>query len=256
MGSRERKKLTFAQKKCLSKAGKLMLDKGMLRPGARIGVAVSGGMDSWVLLQVLSLHRRKLPFDVQFMLLHINPGFEPHNHAPLLAWAGQTGPAVHIEVSDMGPRAHSAENRKNSPCFFCSWRRRKHLFDLVEKYNLTHLALGHTADDLVQTFFLNLFYQGRVEGLYAKESFFHGRFELIRPLLHVEKQLVRKAVRDWALPVWVNPCPSAHASKRSEVDQWLQSVWAGNATMRKSVYSALKRWEQSEPVPCLSRPKS
>lgn len=231
-----------------------MLNNGMLRPGARVGVAVSGGMDSWVLLQVLSLHRRKLPFEIQLMLLHINPGFDPINHAPLVEWAKRSGLAIHLQVSDMGPRAHSAENRKNSPCFFCSWRRRKHLFQLVNKYNLTHLALGHTADDLVQTFFLNLFYQGRVEGLYAKEPFFHGRFELIRPLLHVEKRLVRKAAQDWQLPIWANPCPSAQASKRSEVDDWLQSLWAGNSKMRKSVYSALKRWEQSTPVPSLSRP--
>jgi tRNA(Ile)-lysidine synthase TilS/MesJ len=238
----------------VSKAGKLMLDNSMLRPGARIGVAVSGGMDSWVLLQALSLHRRKLPFPIQLMVLHINPGFDPANHAPLINWAREAGVAVHAEVSDMGPRAHSPENRKNSPCFFCSWRRRKHLFTLVEHYGLTHLALGHTADDLVQTFFLNLFYQGRVEGLYAREPFFQGRFELIRPLLHVEKRLVRKAVRDWGLPVWANPCPSAQASKRSEVDEWLQTMWAGNSKMRKSVFSALKRWQQSTPVPDLSRP--
>jgi tRNA(Ile)-lysidine synthase TilS/MesJ len=254
VGSRQRKKLSFAQKKCVSKAGKLMLDNSMLRPGARIGVAVSGGMDSWVLLQALSLHRRKLPFPVQLMVLHINPGFDPANHGPLINWAQRAGLAVHAEVSDMGPRAHSPENRKKSPCFFCSWRRRKHLFTLVEHYGLTHLALGHTADDLVQTFFLNLFYQGRVEGLYAREPFFQGRFELIRPLLHVEKRLVRKAVRDWGLPVWSNPCPSAEASKRSEVDEWLQAMWAGNSKMRKSVFSALKRWQQSTPVPDLSRP--
>jgi len=233
-----------------------MLDNGMLRPGSRVGVAVSGGMDSWVLLQVLSLHRRKLPFDVQIMLLHINPGFDPTNHAPLIDWAKNAGLPVHLEVSDMGPRAHTDENRKNSPCFFCSWRRRKHLFELVDTYGLTHLALGHTADDLVQTFFLNLFYQGRVEGLYAKEPFFHGRFELIRPLLHVEKRLVRKAVREWDLPVWENPCPSAQDSKRSEVEDWLDSMWAQNTKMRKSVYSALKRWQQSTPVPSLSRKKS
>ncbi|MFO7876646.1 MAG: tRNA 2-thiocytidine biosynthesis TtcA family protein [Desulfovermiculus sp.] len=255
VGSRQRKNLSFAQKKCLSKAGKLMLETRMLRSGARIGVAVSGGMDSWVLLQVLRLHRRKLPFDVQLMLLHINPGFQPANHAPLVDWARKAGFALHVEVSDMGPRAHSAENRKNSPCFFCSWRRRKHLFQLVKKYELTHLALGHTADDLVQTFFLNLFYQGRVEGLYASEPFFQGQFDLIRPLLHVEKRLVQKAVREWNLPIWSNPCPSAEASKRSEVDEWLQSMWAGNAKMRKSVFSALKRWQQSTPVPSLGRCK-
>lgn len=58
----------------------------MIGPNARVGIAVSGGVDSWVLLQVLHLRRRVVPFNYDIMALHINPGFAPHNHAPLLDW--------------------------------------------------------------------------------------------------------------------------------------------------------------------------
>ncbi|MFP4672070.1 MAG: ATP-binding protein [Desulfohalobiaceae bacterium] len=233
----------------MSKAGRLMYRTSMLRPGARLGVAVSGGMDSWILLQVLLLHRKKLPFRMEIMALHINPGFDPDNHQPLLRWLEEKGLAGHAQLADMGLRAHSQENKKRSPCFFCSWRRRKNLFRLAKKYSLSHLALGHNADDLVQNFFMNLFYNGRVEGMYPRESFFQGEFELIRPLLLLEKRMIQKAVRNWELPVWSNPCPSASRGKRKDTQDWLQGVWAQDKRLRKNVFSALTRWQMQHPMP-------
>jgi tRNA(Ile)-lysidine synthase TilS/MesJ len=241
--ARDRRKLAYAQKTCLSKAGRLMLETSMLHPGARVGVAVSGGEDSWVLLQVLLLHRRKLPFGIDLMALHVNPGFDPGNHAPMRQWLLENGVAGHLEVGDMGPRAHTGENRSNSPCFFCSWRRRKRLFQLVRKYGLTHLALGHNSDDLVENFFMNIAYAGRVEGMYPRESFFGGRFELLRPLLMVEKKTISKAAREWKFPVWSNPCPSDGATKRKAIRDWLEELWGKDRRLRKNTFSALQRWQ-------------
>lgn len=237
------KKLTYTQKSCLSKAGKLMYETGMLHPGARIGVAVSGGMDSWVLLQVLLLQQKKLPFSVEVCVLHINPGFDPHNHAPLVDWLSRNGVAGHVVVTDMGLRAHSSENRKNSPCFFCSRHRRKRLFQLVKQYHLSHLAMGHTADDMVQNFFMNLTHNGRVEAMFPRESYFQGEFQLIRPLLLVEKRLIQKSVREWNLPVWDNPCPSNGTSNRDQVQDWLEGLWKDNKRIRKNIFSGLQRWQ-------------
>jgi tRNA(Ile)-lysidine synthase TilS/MesJ len=250
------KNLSYTQKSCVSKAGKLMFESRMLSPGARVGVAMSGGLDSWVLLLALLVQKRKLPFDLELMVLHVNPGFDSSNHFPLLDWVERVGLPVHVEVSDMGPRAHSSENRKNSPCFFCSWLRRKRLFELMSRYRLTHLAMGHNADDLVQTFFMNLCYAGRVEGIYPRETFFGGEFELIRPLLWVDKRLITKAAREWDLPVWSNPCPSAGSSKRSDVDQWLEALWTGNKRIRKNIFSALMRWQAMHPSPSNGREPS
>jgi tRNA(Ile)-lysidine synthase TilS/MesJ len=243
------KSLSYVQKSCLSKTGKLMFETSMLSSGARIGVAVSGGMDSWLLLKLLLLQRRKLPFPVEIMALHVNPGFDRHGHRPLAEWLRANGLAGHIEVGDMGPRAHSEENRKRSACFFCSWRRRKRLFQLVKRYRLSHIAFGHTADDLVQTFFMNLFYSGRVEGMYPVESFFGGEFLLIRPMLLVEKRQVVKAVKEWQLPVWQNPCPSAEQSKRTEVEAWMQELMKRDKRIRKNVFSALERWQLAQGIP-------
>ncbi|PTN39120.1 ATP-binding protein [Desulfonatronum sp. SC1] len=236
-------KLTFAQKKCLGPAGLLMQRTGMIWPGARVGVAVSGGVDSWVLLQVLLLRQRIVPFPFEVMAIHLNPGFDATSHAPLAPWTAAHGVALHAETTDYGPMAHGPENRKNSPCFLCAWHRRKRLFELCKHYGLTHLALGHNADDLVQTFFMNLFRNGRVEGLSPKEEYFGGELILIRPLLLLEKPMIRRAAAQWKLHVWSNSCPSATNSERSRTEAWLRTVLSQDSAMHGSVYGALKRWQ-------------
>jgi len=238
-----KKKMTFSQKACLAKAGKLIYSKSMLFPGARIGVAVSGGVDSWGLLQILVLQKARLPFPIELMVLHVNPGFDSVNHRPLLEWSKKNGLSGSIEIKDFGPRAHTSENRKNSPCFFCSWHRRKRLFHLVHRYGLSHIAFGHTADDLVENFFMNMMYSGRIEAMFAKEEFFNGEFELIRPLLGIEKRQIAKAVKEWDLPVWDNPCPSDKATKRFEMRQWLADIFSSDKRLRKNIFSALIRWQ-------------
>ena len=238
-----RERMTFAQKRCLALCGKLMQNTDMIGPGARIGIAVSGGVDSWVLLQTLHLRRSIVPFKFEIMALHINPGFDPKSHAPLLKWLEQEGVPGHIEVSDHGPLAHSDINRKRSACFFCAMLRRKALFDLCSKYRLSHLAFGHTADDLASTFMMNLIQNGRVDGMRMKDNFFGGRLSVIRPLMLVEKSLIIKAAKAWGLPVWENSCPSAGATRRSDMENELKAIYALHPKAKTNVLSGLCRWE-------------
>jgi len=235
-------KLSYTQKQCVTSAGKLMQQLAMVGPGARIGVAASGGVDSFVLLKVLTLRQRILPFPIELMVLHINPGFDPANHQPLVDWVREQGLAAHIEAADHGPRAHSEENLKNSPCFFCCRLRRNRLFQLVRQYRLTHLALGHNADDLVSTFFLNLFQNGRVDGLAMSDEYFGGEFQLIRPLMWLEKKSIARAARQWGLPVWENPCPTAKTTRRADVMAWLENIWKNDRRLEKNTFSGLRRW--------------
>lgn len=224
-------------------AGKLMQATEMIHPGARIGVALSGGVDSWALLNILRIRRRIVPFPFEIMALHVNAGFDPANHAPMAGWLEEHGLAGHAEVTEHGPRAHSSENRKASACFYCAKLRRKRLFELCGQYNLTHLAFGHNADDLVSSFMLNLCQTGRVEGMSMKEPFFGGKLTIIRPLLLVEKKLLVKAVKQWELPVWDNPCPSAGHTRRSEIMRDLDTLCAEHKQRRKNIFNGLCRWQ-------------
>lgn len=234
---------TYAQERCVRLTGKLMQNTAMIHPGARVGVALSGGMDSFALLKILHIRRRIVPFSFDLMALHVNPGFAPGNHTPLVEWLKENGIAGHLEESDHGPRAHSEENRKRSACFYCAMLRRKRLFELCRHYGLTHLAFGHNADDLVSTFLMNLCQTGRVEGMSMKETFFRGALQVIRPMLLVEKKLIRKAVAQWDLPLWDNPCPSAGQTKRSEIMRDLDTLCAGHQARRKNIFNGLCRWQ-------------
>lgn len=236
-------KLSFAQKKCVSTVGMLMQKIGMAGAGARIGVAMSGGVDSFVLMKVLTIRKAILPFPIELMALHVNPGFDPVSHRPLVGWCQEHGLAAHLELTDHGPRAHSEENRKNSACFYCSMLRRKRLFDLCREYNLTHLAFGHNADDLVTTFFMNVVQNGRVDGMSAAEDFFGGSLKVIRPALFVEKSFIRAAARQWGLPVWANDCPSAGNTRRQEIHDWLMLEMGRDKSIRNNVFNALTRWQ-------------
>ena len=236
-------KLTYAQKSALGSTGKLMKDLEMIREGSRVGIAVSGGVDSFLLLRLMTMRRRIVPFSFEIMALHVNPGFEPENHAPLARWVRENGIAAHLELTDHGPRAFSEENRTTSACFYCARLRRKRLFILCREYNLTHLAFAHTAEDLASTFFMNLFQTGKVYGLDAKADFFGGGLSVIRPLLFLEKKTIRKAAKDFGLPVWENPCPASGESRRTDFEEWLEQIWSKEKFYKRNVLNALKRWQ-------------
>ncbi len=234
---------SYAQEVCVRAAGKAMQKAGMLWPGCRVGVAVSGGVDSWVLLKTLRIRQGIVPFPFELMALHLNPGFDAESHAVLLPWLLREGIAAHIEVTDFGPQAHSEKNRRRSACFRCAWLRRKRLFELCRTYRLTHLALGHNADDLVSTFFLNLCRNGRVDGMSMNEPFFGGSLHLIRPLLLVEKKYIRAAARRWTLPVFESACPSAGHTARSDMAESLETFYGIDSDARRCILNGLSRWQ-------------
>lgn len=238
-----RNNLSYAQEFCVKTAGKAMQRTGMLRPGARVGVAVSGGVDSFVLLKVMQLRQRIVPFPFEFMALHLNPGFEPNNHTPLTRWLAKEGIAGHLEVTDYGPRGHSEENLRHSPCFYCARLRRKRLFALCAEYKLTHLAFGHNNDDLASTFLMNLVQTGKVAGMSMKEPFFGGSLQVIRPLLLLPKSDISRAARQWELPIFANACPSAGKTKRTDMLDALNALCAGSKVKRKNVFNGLARWQ-------------
>lgn len=241
-----KEKLSYAQQVCVKSAGRAMQRTEMVGPGAKVGVAVSGGVDSWVLLEVLRRRQRIVPFRFDIMAIHLNPGFDPGNHAPLVEYLAKNGVAGHIEVTDHGPRGHSPENRRNSACFYCAMLRRTRLFEVCRQYNLTHIAFGHNADDLVTTFFMNLVQNGRVEGMGMCDEFFRGALKVIRPLLLVEKSDIVKAARRWELPVWTNPCPSAGKTNRANFQDKIAALHGGDKMLRTNLFNGLCRWQLAQ----------
>lgn len=241
-----RSKHTYAQELCNKKAGLALQRSNCLWPGARIGIAVSGGVDSFVLLKVMQIRQSIIPFPIELLAIHLDPGFGGDKASGFANWAARQGIPAHLEATDYGPRAHSPENRKNSPCFYCARLRRKRLFALCAQYGLTHLALGHNADDLQTTFLLNLLRNGQVSGMEISQDFFGGELRVIRPLLLVEKKYIRQAARQWQLPVWQNDCPSAGNTARSEMEELIAVINETLPNARRSLAAALCRYALKE----------
>lgn len=238
-----REKRTFSQETCVRSVGKAMQLTGMLYPGCRIGVAVSGGVDSFVMLKCLKIRQGIVPFPFDILAIHLNPGFDPRNHEVLVDWLAENGVPGHVEITDHGLQGHSEANLRRSACFRCAWLRRKRLFELCREYRLSHLAIGHNAEDLVTTFFMNLTRGGRVDGMSMNEPFFGGGLRVIRPLMLVEKRHIRSAARRWELPIWSNPCPSAGKTARSDMEGTLEAIYNVSPNARRCVFNALTRWQ-------------
>lgn len=240
------RKFNFSQETCIRSAGKAMQTLGMVKENDKIGIAVSGGVDSFVLLKVMQIRQRIVPFPFEFMAIHINAGFDPTNHQPLIDFCERENIKLHEEVTDHGLVAHTEENRTKSPCFYCARLRRKRLFEVCHEYGLSHLAFGHNADDIVSTFLLNLVQTGKIYGMSMTESFFGGILQVIRPLSFVDKSHIIKAANTWELPIFSNPCPSAGLTKRTSLLENLNELCKGTKSGRRNVYQGILRWQQEK----------
>ena len=221
------------------KAGRAIHRYEMISGGDRILVGMSGGKDSLTLMWLLSERRRRVPVDYELFAVYIDPGFEGGFGEELAAHCRQAGYQFRWERTDYGPRAHGPENREN-PCFLCSWNRRKRLFEIADELGCNKVALGHHKDDIIETLFLNICYAGEISTMKPVQPFFNGLLTVIRPLALVEEDLIRRFARQQQFPRYVNPCPSASDSKRSEIKILLDRLYRTNHKIRGNIFRAIR----------------
>ena len=211
----------------------------MIAGGDRILVGMSGGKDSLTLMWTLSERLRRVPVDYELIAVYIDPGFEGGFGSDLAAYCRQAGYDFRWERNDFGPRAHGPDNREN-PCFLCSWNRRKRMFEIADELGCNKVALGHHKDDIIETLFLNMCYAGEMSTMKPVQPFFKGLFTVIRPLALVEEASIRQFARQQQFPRFVNPCPSASRSKRSEIKDMLERLYRDNRKVRGNIFRAIR----------------
>ncbi|WP_232364043.1 tRNA lysidine(34) synthetase [Desulforapulum autotrophicum] len=227
-------------KKVNRSLGKAVHDYGMISPGDRIVVGVSGGMDSLTLLRMLVDLKKKAPLDFHLVPVYVDPGFEPSFAGDLKAYVEfHLGPLM-VERTDHGIVAHSDENQEN-PCFLCSRLRRKRLFEIARDQGCNTIALGHNKDDLIETLFINMFYSGAIGTMKPCQSFFDGTLEIIRPLAYVEKRRIVSLSESLGFPAFKNPCPSDGFTKRTAVRHMLEGLYAENPHIKGNIFKAMGR---------------
>jgi tRNA 2-thiocytidine biosynthesis protein TtcA len=219
--------------------GKAIHSREMIRDGDHVMVAVSGGKDSMSLLWLLRERINRIPIEYRMTAVHIDPGFGADSGGQMEAFFSDHRFDYRIVRSDIGPKAHGLENREN-PCFLCSRLRRKMLFQLAGELRCNKVAFGHHKDDMIETFFLNVFYGASVSTMRPVQEFFKGKLTVIRPLFMLDEDRIRKYAESMAWPEIDMGCPTAGASKRDDIKAMLKHFYRTNKKIKGNIFHALQ----------------
>lgn len=237
--ARERNKL---EKRLVRETGRAIGDYRMIEDGDRVMVCMSGGKDSYGLLDILLKLQARAP--IRFELIAVNldqkqPGFPAHI---LPDYLSAQGVPFHIETQDTYSIVTEVLAEGKTMCSLCSRLRRGILYRVASELGATKIALGHHRDDILATFFMNMFYGGRLKGMPPKLVSDDGQHTVIRPLAYVkEADLI--AYAQWkAFPIIpCNLCGSQENLKRQEANRLIQE-WEKRFPGRvENIFNALGR---------------
>lgn len=212
---------------------------GMLADGDRVMIAVSGGIDSLVLIKILQFWQTKAPIAYQLLAVHLDMGFGCNEAKQVASRLDGLEVEFLIEKTDFGRRALEADEGR-SGCFHCARQRRSRLFTLAGEKECNKIAMGHHQEDIIETFFLNLLYGGNLSTMVPKQDFFGGKVAMIRPLAFLTKAEIRTLGQDFGLSPVANPCPLSGESKRQQVRDLLEkSIYSLDPSTRATIFAAL-----------------
>lgn len=174
--------------------GRASTDFALIEPGDKLLVAVSGGKDSYAMLWALQRLKAKAPFELDLVAYHLDQGQPGHDVAPIEEHLRETGVPYEIEVQDTYTRVVEKTEPGKIYCSLCSRFRRAILYKAANRHGCNKVALGHHADDLIETVMLNMFFSGQIKAMAPRLISDDGAQQVIRPLAYVpESELIELA---------------------------------------------------------------
>jgi len=219
------------------RVGKAIIDYQMLAEGDKIAVAVSGGKDSLTMLRLLNDRRRFVPIKYEILAVHIDLGYPRSCAAKLGKYFKKIGVKYHIEKVD----AIRQTKKSDINCFWCSWNRRKALFEVANRFGCTKVALGHHKDDIIETILMNLFFQGEISAMAPRQELFKGKITLIRPLAYVEEYMIKRFAKEENLPHETCVCPNSVISQRTKMGKIISELKRACPDVKTNIFRSLKR---------------
>ena len=194
-------------------------------PGDRIMVAVSGGKDSYALLDLLAEAQRKAPFSFEVIAVHLDQAQPGYDGQRLEEWLDRSGIPFEIVREDTYSIVKQNTKEGQAYCFLCSRLRRGILYSVAERLGCNKIALGHHRDDALETLLMNLCYAGKLQAMPASYITDDGRFSVIRPLIDVAEADLRTFSVERAYPILpCNLCGSQDGLKRDAMNGLLEQL--------------------------------
>ena len=215
-------------------------DYGMISPGDRIAVGISGGKDSLVLLSALTHLRRYYPAPFELEAVTVDMGFPGMDFGPVGELCRELGVPYTLVPTDIREIVFDVRREEN-PCSLCAKMRRGALNTTLKARGCTKLALGHHFDDAVVTFAMSLLFEGRLNCFAPVTYMDRMDVTMIRPLLYVGEKRSAKMAAALGLPVVASTCPMDRTSKRREAEAVLDRLSADYPDLRSRIFGAMQR---------------
>lgn len=213
----------------------------MINEGDRVAVGVSGGKDSLALLVTLARLRDFYPNKFDVVAITLEMGYDEMDFSPVQALCDRIGVEYIRIPTQIGPIIFDIRHEEN-PCALCAKMRRGALHEAAKKAGCNKVALGHHFDDVVETYMLSLFYEGRISCFQPVTYLDRADITLIRPLLYVPEYFVRSFAQRHELPIVHNPCPADGNTKRQEIKDLLKNLEQTMPGLRERIFGAMQRY--------------
>jgi len=189
------------EKKLCRLVGQAIGDFGMIEDGDKIMVCLSGGKDSYAMLDILMKLRERAPINFEIVVVNLDQK-QPNFPAETLPnYLRSLGIPFHIEEQDTYSIVKRVIPEGKTTCGLCSRLRRGILYRVADELGATNIALGHHRDDILETLMLNMFYAGKLKGMPPKLRSDDGRHIVIRPLAYVPEKLLERYAADMNFPI-------------------------------------------------------
>ena len=223
--------------KLMGRMRRCIEDYKMISPGDKIAVGVSGGKDSLVLLKLLAGLRQYMDFQVEAITIDMGLGMD---YSGIEAICRELDVTYTVVKTEIAPIIFDYRKEKN-PCSMCSKMRRGALNQALLDRGLNKLALGHHYDDAVETFVMNLLFEGRIGCFQPVTDLDRTGIIQIRPMLYIHEKTVDSFAKRYELPVVENRCPVDKQTKREEVKDLVYPLSATYPDLKERIFGAMQR---------------
>jgi len=229
-------------KRILSYVRRAIEDYNMIEEGDRIAIGVSGGKDSLTLLCALKELQRFYPKKFELEAITLDMGFKDADFSKVQKMCEKIGVNYTVKPTNIAEIVFDIRKEKN-PCSLCAKLRRGALHNAALELGCRKVALAHHFDDVLETFFLSLFFEGRINCFSPVTYLDKKDIYLIRPMIYTPEKDIKGLVKRMNFPVVFNPCPANGHTKRQYMKDLIRQLNKENKGLKKRIFGAIQRSE-------------